>query len=106
MNLISLSLAAALATAQPGVTIVSYRIAAPPNSIVRYAGATYNTGATGTIELIADPLSPTVSLGDTTFNLPQSGPTDAFGSVTVSLQPENVGTKFELKKGARTRAAR
>ena len=86
--------------------IVSYRLAAPPNSTVRYAGETYNTGASGSLELIADPASPTVTLGDTTFNLPQSGPTDAFGSVTVSLMPETHGQKFELRKGARTRAAR
>lgn len=107
MNLIFLPLAVALATARPSVTIVSYRIAAPPNSTVRYAGEQYDTGATGSLELIADPASQTVTLGETTFNLPQSGPTDVFGSVTVSLMPETQGAKFELRKsGSRPRPAR
>ena len=107
MNLIFLPLAVALAT-RPGVAIVSYRIAAPPNSIVRYAGESYDTGPTGSIELVADPASSTVALGETAFNLPQSGPTDDFGSVTISLVPQSQGYKsgLEQRKGARTRAAR
>jgi len=107
MNLIFLPLAVALAT-RPGVTIVSYRIAAPPNSIVRYAGEDYDTGPSGSLELVADPTSPTVSLDETAFNLPQSGPTDAFGSVTVSLMPQTQGYKsgLERKTGGKTRAAR
>jgi len=106
MSLILLSLAIAL-TARPSVAIVSYRVAAPPHSIIRYAGEEYRTGASGSIELVAEPVSTTISIGDSVFNLPQSGPTDDFGSVTVSLVPQSEGYKSGLQpRGAKTRAAR
>jgi len=106
MSLILLSLAIAL-SARPSVAIVSYRVAAPPHSIIRYAGEEYRTSASGSIELAAEPASPTISIGDSVFNLPQSGPTDDFGSVTVSLVPQSEGYKSGLQpRGAKTRAAR
>jgi hypothetical protein len=106
MNVMFLSLALAL-TARPSVAIVSYRIAAPPHSIVRYAGEEYRTGISGSIELVAEPASTSISVGDSLYNLPQSGPTDDFGSVTVSLMPQSEGYKSGLQpKGAKTRAAR
>ena len=106
MNLIFIPLAVALAV-RPSATIVSYRIAAPPHSVIRYAGEDYATGPTGSIELINDGVSTTVSLGDSTFNLPQSGPTDSFGSVTISVMPQSEGSKpVLLKKGAKLKAAR
>jgi len=106
MNLLFLSLALAL-TARPSVAIVSYRVAAPPHSIIRYAGEEYRTGATGSIELVAEPASTTISVGESVFNLPQSGPTDDFGSVTVSLMPTTEGYRSGLQpRGAKTRAAR
>jgi len=106
MSLILLSLAIAL-TARPSVAIVSYRVAAPPHSIIRYAGEEYRTGASGSIELAAEPALTTISVGDSVFNLPQSGPTDDFGSVTVSLVPQSEGYKSGLQpRGAKTRAAR
>jgi hypothetical protein len=105
MNLAFLALAAALS--RPSSTIVSYRIAAPPNSVIRYAGETYSVGASGSIELINDGVSTTVSLVDSDFNLPLSGPTDSFGSVTISVMPQSEGSKpVLLKKGAKTKAAR
>ena len=106
MNFAFLVLAATL-QARPSLTIVSYRIAAPPNAVVRYAGEDYKTGPTGSIELINDGATTTVALGDSVFNLPLSGPTDAFGSVTISVIPESEGSRpVLLKKGARTKAAR
>ena len=86
---------------------MSYRIAAPPNAVVRYAGEDYKTGPTGSIELINDGATTTVALGETVFNLPLSGPTDNFGSVTISVMPESEGSKpVLLKRGARTKLAR
>ena len=106
MNLILLSLALAL-TARPSVAIVSFRVAAPPHSIVRYAGEEYRTGASGSIELVAEPAATTITVGDSVFNLPQSGPTDDFGSVTISLMPQSEGYKSGLQpRGAKTRAAK
>jgi hypothetical protein len=106
MNLALLLLAATLQT-RPSLTIVSYRIAAPPNGVVRYAGEDYKTGSTGSIELINDGATTTVAVGDSVFNLPFSGPTDNFGSVTISVMPESWGSKpVLLKKGARTKLAR
>ena len=106
MNLAFLLLAATLQT-RPSLTIVSYRIAAPPNAVVRYAGEDYKTGPTGSIELINDGATTTVALGETVFNLPLSGPTDNFGSVTISVMPESEGSKpVLLKRGARTKLAR
>ena len=106
MNLAFLLLAATL-QARPSLTIVSYRIAAPPNAVVRYAGEDYKTGPTGSIELINDGATTTVALGETVFNLPLSGPTDNFGSVTISVMPESEGSKpVLLKRGARTKLAR
>jgi hypothetical protein len=106
MNLAFLALAAAL-SARPSLTIVSYRIAAPPNSVVRYAGEDYETGPTGSIELANDAASTTVSVGDTVFNLPLSGPTDGFGSVTVSMMPQSEGSgPVQLKRGAKSKLAR
>ena len=108
MNFAFLALAAALST-PPSVNIVSYRIAAPPNSVIRYAGESYSTGPTGSIELINDGTSTTVSLDESVFNLPLSGPTDDFGSVTISVMPQSEGAAPVLfKKGARvkTKAAR
>ncbi len=106
MNVLFLPLVVIL-TARPSVAIVSYRVAAPPHSVIRYAGEEYKTGASGSIELIAEPGSTTVSVGGSDFNLPQSGPTDDFGSVTVSLMPQSEGSKpVQFKKGAKTRAAR
>src|SRR5436309_14668702 len=92
MNLAFLLLAATLQT-RPSLTIVSYRIAAPPNAVVRYAGEDYKTGPTGSIELINDGATTTVALGDSVFNLPPSGPTDKFGSVTISVIPASSGSK-------------
>ena len=92
---------------RPSLTIVSYRIAAPPNAVVRYADEDYKTGANGSIELVNDGATTTVSVGDSVFNLPLSGPTDAFGSVTVSVIPETEGSKpVMFKRGARVKAAR
>jgi len=106
MNLAFLLLAATLQT-RPSLTIVSYRIAAPPNAVVRYAGEDYKTGPTGSIELINDGATTTVALGETVFNLPLSGPTDNFGSVTISVMPESEGSKpVLLKRGARTKLAK
>ncbi len=106
MDFAFLLLAATLHT-RPSLTIVSYRIAAPPNSMVRYAGEDYKTGPSGSIELINDGTTTTVALGDSVFNLPLSGPTDTFGSVTISVMPESEGSKpVLLKKGARTKLAR
>ena len=106
MNLILLSLALAL-TPRPSVAIVSYRVAAPPHSVIRYAGEEYRTGASGSIELAAEPAATTISVGNNVFNLPQSGPTDDFGSVTISLMPQSEGYKSGLQpKGAKTRAAK
>jgi hypothetical protein len=106
MNLALLLLAATL-QARPSLTIVSYRIAAPPNAVVRYAGEDYKTSPTGSIELINDGATTTVSLGESVFNLPLGGPTDNFGSVTISVMPESEGSKpVLLKKGARTKLAR
>ena len=106
MNVMFLPLVIAL-SARPGVAIVSYRIAAPPNGVVRYAGEDYKTGSTGSIELINDGATTTVAVGDSVFNLPLSGPTDNFGSVTISVMPESWGSKpVQLKKGARTKLAR
>src|SRR5437763_546935 len=100
------AIAAAL-SARPSLTIVSYRIAAPPHSVIRYAGDSYDTGATGSIELINDGATTTVSLGGSDFNLPLSGPTDAFGSVTISVMPQSEGSKPVLfRKGAKMKAAR
>src|SRR5438132_134987 len=102
MNLAFLVLAATL-QARPSLTIVSYRIAAPPNAVVRYAGEDYKTGPNGSIELINDGMTTTVGLGDSVFNLPLSGPTDDFGSVTISVIPASEGSKpVLLKKGAKT----
>ena len=110
MNMMILSLAAILAsaTSRPhSVAIVTYRIAAPPNSVIRYAGEDYHTGRSGSIELIADPAVNTVAVAESVFNLPQNGPTDGFGSVTVSLMPQSEGYKSGLQpRGAKTRAAR
>ncbi len=107
MNLIYVPLVFALSMAQPSVAIVSYRIAAPPNSVVRYADESYTVGKSGSIELVADPATTTVSLGETVFNLPQNGPTDRFGSVTISLMPQTEGYKQGLRpKGAKQRMAR
>ncbi len=112
MNVMILSLAMAVAGVIPqqpphGVAIVSYRIAAPPNSVICYAGHDYTIGRSGSIELIADADATTVSMGNSVFNLPLSGPTDDFGSVTVSLMPQSEGYKSGLQpKGAKTRAAR
>jgi|SRR6266850_7255066 len=106
MNLAFLLLAATL-QARPSLTIVSYRIAAPPNAVIRYADEEYKTSSTGSIELINDGATTTVALGETVFNLPLSGPTDRFGSVTISVMPESEGSKpVLLKKGARTKLAR
>jgi len=106
MNLAFLALAAALSV-RPSLTIVSYRIAAPPNSVIRYAGEDYGTGKTGSIELVNDGTSTTVALGESVFNLPLSGPTDDFGSVTISVMPQSEGLPPALlKKGAKTKAAR
>ena len=107
MNLISLALAVAL-QARPSVVIVSYRIAAPPGSVISYAGETYPVGKSGSIELVAEPGTATVALGEMQFNLPQSGPTDDFGSVTVSLIPASQSYKLGLEphKATRSRAAR
>ena len=106
MNLAFVLLAATL-QARPSLTIVSYRIAAPPNAVIRYEGEDYKTGATGSIELINDGATTTVSVGDSIFNLPLSGPTDDFGSVTISIMPESEGSRpVMLKKGARTKVAR
>ena len=102
MNLAFLLLAATL-QARPSLTIVSYRIAAPPNAVIRYAGEDYKAGTTGSIELINDGATTTVSVGDSVFNLPLSGPTDDFGSVTISVMPESEGSRPVMpKKGART----
>ena len=107
MNLAFVLLAATLSNARPSLTIVSYRIAAPPNALIRYAGEDYRTGAAESIELINDGMTTTVSLGDSVFNLPLSGPTDNFGSVTISVIPESEGSKpVLLKRGARTKLAR
>jgi hypothetical protein len=54
MNLAFLLLAATLQT-RPSLTIVSYRIAAPPNAVIRYAGEDYKAGSNGSIELINNP---------------------------------------------------
>src|SRR5947208_16541607 len=100
MTMAILLLAATLQT-RPSLTIVSYRIAAPPNAVVRYAGEDYKTGPTGSIELINDGATTTVALGETVFNLPLSGPTDNFGSVTISVMPESEGSKpVLLKRGS------
>jgi len=107
MNFAFVLLAATLANARPSLTIVSYRIAAPPNAVIRYAGEDYKTGPTGSIELINDGATTTVNVGDSVFNLPLSGPTDDFGSVTISVMPESEGSRpVMLKRGARTKAAR
>ena len=111
MNVMVLPLAVMMAASsipqRSSVAIVSYRIAAPPNSVIRYAGEDYNTGRSGSLELIADPAPATVSVGSSVFNLPLTGPTDNFGSVTVSLMPQSEGYKSGLHpKGAKTRAAR
>src|SRR5262245_21722777 len=108
MNFAFLLLAATLQT-RPSLTIVSYRIAAPPNSVIRYGGDDYGTGPTGSIALVNDGASTTVSLGEGVFNLPLSGPTDVFGSVTISVMPQSEGSAPVLfKKGSRakTKAAR
>ena len=106
MNLAFVLLAATLQT-RPSLTIVSYRIAAPPNAVIRYADEDYQTGPTGSIELINDGATTTVSLGESVFNLPLSGPTDKFGSVTISVMPQSEGSKpVLLKKGTRAKAAR
>ena len=106
MNLAFLLLAATLQT-RPSLTIVSYRIAAPPNAVIHYGDEDYKTGPTGSIELINDGVTTTVALGDSVFNLPLSGPTDKFGSVTISVMPESESSKpVQLKKGARTKLAR
>ena len=106
MDFAFLLLAATLQT-RPSLTIVSYRVAAPPNSVIRYAGEEYKTGPTGSIELINDGATTTVALGNSVFNLPLSGPTDHFGSVTISVMPESEGSKpVQFKKGARTKLAR
>src|SRR5213076_2398206 len=97
MNFAFVLLAATLQT-RPSLTIVSYRIAAPPNAVVRYAGEDYKTGPTGSIELINDGATTTVALGETVFNLPLSGPTDNFGSVTISVMLESEGSKPVLLK--------
>ena len=107
MNLAFVLLAATLSNARPSLTIVSYRIAAAPHAVVRYAGEDYKTGAAGSIELVNDGATTTVSVGDSVFNLPLSGPTDAFGSVTISVMPQTEGSRpVLLKKGARTKVAR
>jgi hypothetical protein len=107
MNFAFVLLAATLGSARPSLTIVSYRIAAPPNAVIRYGGEDYKTGSTGSIELINDGQTTTVSVGDSVFNLPLSGPTDDFGSVTISVMPESEGSRpVMLKRGARTKAAR
>ena len=106
MSLAFLAVAAALAQ-RPSLTIVSYRLAAPPNSVIRYAGEAYDTGPSGSIELVNDGASTTVSVGESVFNLPLSGPTDDFGSVTISVMPQTQGSAPVLfKKGAKTRNAR
>jgi hypothetical protein len=106
MNLAFLALAAAL-SARPSLTIVSYRIAAPPNVVIHYAGEDYNAGPAGSIELVNDGASTTVGVGESVFNLPLSGPTDDFGSVTISVMPQSEGSRpVLLKKGAKTKAAR
>src|SRR5258708_1050878 len=106
MNLAFLLLAVTL-QARPSLTIVSYRIAAPPNAVIRYAGEDYKAGSTGSIELINDGATTTVAVGESVFNLPLSGPTDDFGRVTISVMPGSWGSKpVQLKKGARTKLAR
>ena len=54
------------------MAITSFRIAAPPNSVIQYAGEEYKTGPSGSIELVAEPAVTTVSVGNSVFNLPQS----------------------------------
>ena len=106
MNWALLLLAATL-TPRPSLTIVSYRIAAPPNAVIHYANEDYRTGPNGSIELVNDGVSDTVSVGDTVFNLPLSGPTDGFGSVTISVMPQTEGSRpVLLKKGAKAKLAR
>ena len=97
MNLAFILLAATLQQ-RPSLTIVSYRIAAPPNAVIRYADEDYRTGPTGSIELVNDGATTTVALGDTVFNLPLSGPTDTFGSVTISVMPQSEGARPVLLK--------
>jgi hypothetical protein len=89
------------------IAIVTYRIAATPGTSIRYAGDDYTVGSSGSIEIIADATEASLISAGSVFNFPHNGPTDAFGSVTVSVMPQSEGA-LPMIKPRRTspRAAR